>query len=127
MNVRSGVVGLGVLVGSFATPAISHHAAAEFDTDTVLRYEGVIKEFVELSAEKGVSDGFGVALNVTGEGPRYTIRTLARSEADYHAQNEKNLQLLGDEGLALRNKAGAMIHRIEFSGSLRRPDLSYQP
>ena len=92
-----------------------------------LALEGLIKEFAELSASKEVSDGFGVALNVTGEGPRYTIRTLARSEADYHAQNEKNNQLMGEEAVELRDKAGAMIHKIEYSSGLLRPDLSYQP
>ncbi len=64
---------------------------------------------------------------MTGEGPRYTIRTLARSEADYHAQNEKNNQLMGEEAVALRDKAGTMIHKIEYSSGLLRPDLSYQP
>ncbi len=29
-----------------AAPGFGHHAAAEFDTDVVLQYEGVIKEFV---------------------------------------------------------------------------------
>lgn len=89
--------------------------------------EGVIKEFAELSAKKGVRDGFGVSQNVTGEGPVYRIRVQARSEADFYAQAEKNNQLMGQEGAALRDKAGPMISRIEVSSAVFRPDLGYQP
>ncbi len=89
--------------------------------------EGVIKEFAELSAKKGIRDGFGVSQNVTGEGPVYSIRVQARSEADFYAQAEKNDQLMGEEGAALREKAGKMINRIEVSSGVFRRDLGYQP
>ena len=92
-----------------------------------LALEGVLKEYAELSAKKGIRDPYSVSQNLTGEGPVYRIRTLARSEADYHAQAEKNNATLGEEGNALRAKAGPMLKKIEMSSSVRRPDLSYRP
>ena len=92
-----------------------------------LALEGVIREFGELSARKGIRDPYGVFQNLTGEGPVYGIRTQARSEADFHAQAEKNNMTLGEEGNALRAKAGPMLKKIEMSSSVARPDLSYQP
>ena len=92
-----------------------------------LALEGVTREFGELSAKKGIRDPYGVFQNVTGEGPVYGIRTQARSEADYHAQAEKNNVALGEEGNALRAKAGPMLKKIEMLSSVARPDLSYQP
>lgn len=89
--------------------------------------EAVMKAFADLSRSKGIRDGYGVSQNVTGEGPVYAIRTLARSQADYFTQAEKNDAKLGDEAVALRTKAGPMISRIEFSSGISRPDLSYQP
>ena len=65
-----------------------------------LALEGVIREFGELSAQKGIRDPYGVFQNVTGEGPVYGIRTQARSEADFYAQTEKNNMTLGEEGNA---------------------------
>ncbi len=92
-----------------------------------LALEGVLKEYAELSAKKGIRDPYGVSQNLTGEGPVYRIRALARSQSDYLAQAEKSNATLGEEGSALRAKAGAMLKKIETSSSVRRPDLSYQP
>ena len=92
-----------------------------------MELEGVIREFVALSAKKGIADGFAVYQNVTGEGPLYAIRTLAKSESDYYSHAEMNAAKLGEAGAALRAKAGPMIQRIEYSASVSRPDLAYQP
>ncbi len=89
--------------------------------------EAVIKAFGELNKKKGVLDGYGVSQNVTGDGPVYRIRRLAKSESDYYAQAEKNAMALGDEGRALIAKGGALLLRIETSTSVRREDLGYQP
>lgn len=84
MNVRSGVIGAGVLMGSFVAPAISHHAANEFDTNTVLLYEGVIKEFVWANPhiravlETRNENGSPITLEIEGNSPT-TLRTLGVS------------------------------------------------
>ena len=86
-----------------------------------------IAAFGALNKKLGISDGFGVYQNVTGEGPVFIIRTLARDQADYFAQAAKNDQKLGEEGAAIRNKVGTMLSRIEYGSGIGRPDLSYQP
>ena len=86
-----------------------------------------LKAFGALNKKSGISDGFDVYQNMTGEGPVYIIRTLARSRADYFAQVEKNNEKMGEEAVAIRNKVGAMLSRIELDSGFGRPDLSYQP
>lgn len=86
-----------------------------------------ITSFVALNRKHGIGDGFGVSQNVTGEGPVFGIRTLAKSQADFYAQAEKNQAKLGEEAVALRMKVGTMLKRIEYSSSIRRADLDYQP
>ena len=89
--------------------------------------EAGLKEFGALTEKLKIADGFGVYQNVTGEGPVYIVRTLARDQADYFAQNAINNEKMGEAGIAIRNKVGAMLSRIEFGSGFGRPDLSYQP
>ena len=89
--------------------------------------EEAIKAFGELSRKHGIRDGYGVSQNVTGEGPLYVIRTLAKSQADYFAQVEMNDAKLGEEAVAIRAKVGPMLKELSFSWGFGRPDLSYQP
>ena len=86
-----------------------------------------ITSFTALNTKLGIQDGYGVFQNVTGEGPMFAIRTLAKSQADYFAQAEKNDAKLGEAGIAIRTKVGLMLSRIEYSSGISRPDLSYQP
>ncbi len=89
--------------------------------------EDAIKAFSELSRKQGIRDGYGVSQNVTGEGPVYVIRTLAKSQADYFAHVEMNDEKLGEEAVAIRAKVGPMLKELSFSWGFGRPDLSYQP
>ena len=89
--------------------------------------EAAIKAFGELNRKHGIRDGFGVSQSVTGEGPLYGIRTLARSQADYFTQRDMNDEKLGEEGAAIRAGVGPMLKRISYTWGFRRQDLSYQP
>ena len=89
--------------------------------------EAVLKEYAALAKKKGLRDGYGISVNVTGDGPVYNIRATAKSQADFYAQGEKDEAKMGADGLALRNKIGPMIARITNDSWMRRPDLSYQP
>ena len=89
--------------------------------------EAGITAFAALNKKLGINDRFGVFQNVTGEGPVYIIRTLARSQADNFAQVDKNNAKLGEEGVAIRTRVAAMLSRIEYDSGVARPDLSYQP
>lgn len=97
------------------------HPEHALDLETALRDAG------ELWKKKGINDGFGVFTNVTGAGPVYALRTIAKDEADFYTQQAKNNATLGQEGAALRNRVGPMIREIEYSASVPRPDLGYQP
>ena len=92
-----------------------------------MELEAAIKEFGELSKKKGITDGFGVYTPTIGEGPVYAIRTVAKSEADFYAQQAKNEATMGAEGQALRERVGPMLQKIEYAAGVPRPDLSYQP
>ena len=90
--------------------------------------EAALLEFAALSKKSGIRDGYGVYTDaVGGEGPVYTIRSVAKSEVDYYETAAKNAEAMGEEAAALRAKVGPMLRKIEFSASVPRPDLGYTP
>lgn len=86
-----------------------------------------LRAFVELNRKHGIRDGFNVSQNVTGAGPVYRIRTLAKSQVDYFTQDEIDEAKLGEEAAAIRARVGPLLTKIEYSWGFRRVDLSYQP
>ena len=90
--------------------------------------ENALKEFAAMSAKKDIPDGFGVyADHLTGEGPFFIVRTLAKSEADFYLHAEKNTKAMGQAAIDLRNKVGPMLRKIEYTSGVPRPDLNYLP
>ncbi len=108
-------------------PQFAYFTVLHVRAEHVQSVEDALKAFAELNRKHGIGDGYGVSQNVTGEGPAYSIRTLARSQADYFAQSEMNNAKLGDEAVALRTKVGPMLREISYRWGFRRQDLSYQP
>ena len=84
MKVRAWVIGLALSMVLHATPAVSHHAASEFDLDIVLQYEGVIREFVwanphiRATLETQSDTGSSFVLEIEGNSPT-TLRTMGVS------------------------------------------------
>lgn len=80
MKVRRWAMGPVLAMVLHVTPAVSHHAAAEFDLDIVQRYEGSIKEFVwanphiRATLETQSATGSPVVLEIEGNSPS-TLRT----------------------------------------------------
>ena len=84
MTARFGVLGFGFLIGFSAAPVLSHHAATEFDTDTVLRYDGVVREYVWANPhiravlETQSETGSPITLEIEGNSPT-TLRSIGVS------------------------------------------------
>jgi len=93
MKVRLVTLGFGMVIACIAIPALSHHAAIEFDLDTVIEYEGVIREYVwtnpHLRAvlETESRSGSPIILEIEGNSPS-TLRAIGVSATSLAAGDE---------------------------------------
>jgi hypothetical protein len=82
-------------------------------------------EFLKLFKAKGMPNGYTIFKVVMGpEMPLLIVSASARSAADYHAENEKEMAALGPEGQALFARAFALTRRFDTREGRIRPDLS---
>ena len=87
--------------------------------------EEVAKKFAALYAEKSVDTGFRIYQAVTGEDlPLYLVTITAANAADYHANEARVNEQLGDAGQALIQEAVALARRVERTTAMMRPDMS---
>ena len=68
-----------------------------------------------------------VQLLVGPDGPVYGILMSGKNEADFYAQNAKDVAKMGAEWQASLDKAGPILRRVEFQTLVERPDLNYVP
>ena len=68
-----------------------------------------------------------VQLLVGRDGPVYGILMSGKDEADFYAQNAKDVAKMGAEWQASLDKAGPMLRRVEFQTFVERPELNYMP
>ena len=68
-----------------------------------------------------------VQLLIGHDGPVYGILMSGKDEADFYAQNAKDVAKMGVEWQASLDKTGPMLRRVEFQTFVERPDLNYMP
>ncbi len=61
------------------------------------------------------------------DGPVYGVSLRAKSEVDYHTENARLDALRGTDWQSMVSKMLPLLRKIEYSTSMRRPDLSYSP
>jgi hypothetical protein len=87
-----------------------------------------IKEGVALRKKHGLGSGTEVyQLAMGSEGPAYGILIAAKDQADFYAQNAKDLAAMGAEWEAYLEKLGRHVRRFEVRSNVERPDLYYTP
>ena len=88
----------------------------------------ILKNFSALYRQHDIQDGRVVWSQVSGsEGPLFALYFPARDAADYYAQRQKNLEMMGDEYQALQRQLAALCRRIEQVNWTIRRDLGYRP
>ena len=68
-----------------------------------------------------------VQLLIGRDGPVYGLLMSGKDEADFYAQNAKDVAKMGAEWQASLDKTGPMLRRVEFQTMSERPDLNYMP
>jgi hypothetical protein len=90
--------------------------------------EEALKEGVALRKKHGLGSGTEVyQLAMGSEGPAYGILVAAKDQADFYAQNAKDLAAMGAEWEAYIEKVGQHLRRVEVRSNVERPDLYYTP
>ena len=90
--------------------------------------EAELKARNELRKKHGIPTAVNVVQMIIGaEGPVYGILISGKDEADFYAQNAKDVAKMGAEWQASLDKTGAMLRRVEFVTLMERPDLNYMP
>ena len=88
----------------------------------------ISKEWVELYKSKKSPMGYRTYTGGLGtDTPFYVYVAWAKDAQDFHAQNDKNRELLGDEGKDLWQRTLAITRKFEHKNGRIRPDLSYLP
>ena len=86
------------------------------------------KEWHALYASKNISTAYRVYKGGLGtEMPTYVVVVSAKNAADYAAQNQKIMEMLGEEGKALNEKTMTITNSFRSVNGWFRPDLSYLP
>ena len=87
-----------------------------------------LKEGMALRKKHGIRDAASVFQLAAGaNAPAFAILIGAKDEVDYHVQNAKNLEAMGDAWQTYVGKVGAMLRDFENQNFFARPDLAYQP
>ena len=127
-----------------ARPDLSHAPAAPrvADSDmtytqvTLLRvhpehtaaFEATLKEGMALRKKHSIGDAANTFQLAAGaDAPAYAILVGAKDQADYHVQNAKNVETMGEGWQAYIAKLGPMMRNIENQPSFALPELAYQP
>jgi hypothetical protein len=93
-----------------------------------LAFEAALKEFVATRKKHGLASGTEVyELAMGSEGPAYGIIVGGKDQADFIAQNAKELAAMGADWQAYLDKVGPYVRRVEFESYLERSDLYFTP
>lgn len=91
-------------------------------------FENICKEWVALDKSVGRADSYELyAGDIGTEMSVYFWVARAKSEADFHSQQEIYGQKIGEKGGELWNRTMALCRRFEVKTGWFRPDLSYTP
>ena len=87
--------------------------------------EEVARKFAALYAEKEIDTGFRIYQAVTGDDlPLYLVTITAANAVDYHTNEARVNESLGEAGQQLIQEAVALARRLERTTAMMRPDLS---
>ncbi len=90
--------------------------------------EQIAKEWQALYKSKNLPDAFQVWMLVMGPDlPLISASRWGKSEADYNAEDEKNLKKMGEAYTALAEKTMAICRKYERRTGYRLDALSYTP
>jgi hypothetical protein len=90
--------------------------------------EQIAKEWQALYKSKNIPDAFEVWMLVMGPDlPMIAASRWGKSEADFNAEDEKNLKKMGDAYTALAMKTMALCRKYERKMGQRLDALSYTP
>ena len=90
-----------------------------------MEIEEVARKVAALYAEKEADTGFRIYQAVTGEDlPLYLVSVAAVDAADYHNNDTRLNELLGEAGQKLIQEAMGLARRVERTSAMIRPDLS---
>lgn len=93
----------------------------------VLEAEAAAAEIKALFEKKKIADPYVVLQSVTGEGPLYLVKVMAKDPADYWMAHQKVFEQLGPEGKALFDKIFGLTRKFDTKQFFLRPDLSLAP
>lgn len=91
--------------------------------------EGIFKEWVALSKNKGIANGFTVFIGDIGtDMPFYIMAKGGKSAADFFGEWDKMIIKWGEEKYTdLLTRVMGCLRRYEYKTGMVRPDLSYIP
>ncbi len=76
-------------------------------------------------AEKGIDTGWRFYQAITGEDlPVFIVAGTATDAANFHANEARVNEILGEEGIKLIQEAMSIARRVERTAEVVRPDLS---
>ena len=105
-----------------------HFDFAHFNPGKSDEAREIAKEWVTLYESKKSPMGFRTYTGDLGTNiSTYTWVRWAKSAADFYTQEEKNRELLGEEGENLWNRTLAVMDKFEHNNGRVRLDLSYIP
>jgi hypothetical protein len=91
-------------------------------------FEEVLKEAIALRKKHGLGTGTEVyQLAMGGEGPAYAIILGGKDQADFYAQDAKEMAAMGAEWQAYLQKASPYVRRVEVESNVERRDLYFAP
>ncbi|UCC41026.1 MAG: hypothetical protein JSV96_06240 [Candidatus Aminicenantes bacterium] len=90
--------------------------------------ENISHDYQELYKSHGISDGWEIYIGAMwSDLPVLCVAGGAKSEADYHIQNEKNMQKFGDKHMALMKRTMDGTRKFEMKTGTILRELSYTP
>lgn len=93
----------------------------------VVEAEAAAAEIKALFEKKKIADPYVVLQAVTGEGPLYVVKVMAKDPADYWMAHQKDFEQLGPEGKAAFAKVFGLTRKFDTRQFFHRPDLSLAP
>jgi hypothetical protein len=91
-------------------------------------FEEALKEGIALRKKHGLGSGTEVyQLAMGSDGPAYAIIVGGKDQADFYAQNAKELAAMGTEWEAYLQKVNPHLRRVEVESNMERRDLYFTP
>lgn len=101
-----------------------HYTFLYFKAGIQTKVEEIAKRWKDLFESKNMPDGYYLWLGDIGtDTPVICIVSPGKSAADFYVQDEKYMELLGNEVKELNLKALSLIRKIDIKTGRARPDL----